>query len=130
MRMDMVAQASAEGRAVPPAVSVRDDCWWSNWVPIGKRAIARVGIIQESGCSVGALQCQEAVPQQAEGRVVMKARPRASLEMVQSQFLLELLIPLFHLPARFPHTDRIGQRCGLWQIGQRVADRAVAAPFD
>src|SRR5215471_2438399 len=99
-------------------------------MPFGKRAVNVIGVIQGGGCPTRTLQRQEAVRQEAQRRMAVEAWPRATFEVVQPEFLLELLIALLDLPARFPQADSILQRGRRRQIGQRVADRAVAAPFD
>ena len=45
------------------------------------------------------LQRQKAIRQEAQRRVVVEARPGAPLEVVQAQFLFELLIALLDVPA-------------------------------
>src|SRR5271165_3507095 len=52
------------------------------------------------------LQRQEPVRQHHQASVVMEPAPRPALEMVQTQFLLHLLIALFHWPAALPQSDR------------------------
>src|SRR3954470_17252587 len=45
------------------------------------------------------LQQQETVGQQRQRRVVVEATPRPTLEVIQSQFLLQLLVALLYRPA-------------------------------
>src|SRR5262252_7406430 len=99
-------------------------------MPFGKRAVKVIGVFQDGGCPTRTLQRQEAVCQEAQRSMVVEAWPRATFEVVQPEFLLELLIALLDLPARLPDTNCSLQAGGGWQIGQRVADRAVAAPLD
>src|SRR5215469_469209 len=99
-------------------------------MPFGKRAVNVIRVIQDGGCPTRTLQRKEAVRQEAQRRVVVEAWPRATFEVVQPEFLLELLIALLHLPARLPDTNCVLEAGGCWQIGQRIADRAVAAPLD
>ena len=100
-------------------------------MPFGKRAVQLiVGIIPKHCIPAGALQREEAVRQEAQCGMVMEAGPRTSLKVVQPELLFELLIALLHLPTRLPDTNRVVERRRLWQIRQRVADRAIAAPFD
>ena len=56
------------------------------------------------------LQQQEAVGQQRQRRVVVEATPRPTLEMVQAEFLLQLLVALFHRPATLPQPHREERR--------------------
>src|SRR6266576_6984704 len=109
--MDMVAPTSAEVRAELPAVSIGGDGgWWRERMPIDKRAVNLIGVVQNGDGPAGALQREEAVPQETQRRMVMEAWPRATLEVVQAEFLLELLIALLYLPARFPDADCFLQR--------------------
>src|SRR3954469_8099498 len=50
------------------------------------------------GCAAQPFQLQEAIRQEAHGRVMVKAGPRASFEVVQTQFFFELLIALLDVP--------------------------------
>jgi len=52
------------------------------------------------------LQGQEPERQHHQAGVVMKAPPRAALEVVQAQFLLHLLVALLDRPAAPPQPDR------------------------
>src|SRR5438270_4931062 len=123
--------ASAAGHAAVPAA-------WLGAVVSPDRDLCseRAGsllldqFIQRSRCAAQALQGQEAVRQETQGRMMVEAWPGASLEMVQAQLLFELLIALLYMPARLPQADRLRQRSCGWQIGQGVADRAITAPFD
>src|SRR6266851_2405889 len=87
-------------------------------------------VIQRGRCAAQALQGQEAVRQETQARMVVEARPGASLEVVQAQLLFELLIALLYVPARLPQFDRVHQRRLSRQVGQGVADGAIDAPFD
>src|SRR6266851_8115427 len=87
-------------------------------------------VIQRGRCAAQALQGQEAVRQETQARMVVEARPGASLEVVQAQLLFELLIALLDVPARLPQANRLRQRRRGWQVGQGVADRPITAPFD
>src|SRR5207253_4168360 len=118
-----LARASVGGRGAAGAASVDgDEGWWRARMPNGKRAVSLVEVIQRGGRAAGALQRQEPIGQETQRRMVVESRPRATLEVIQSQLLLELLIALLHLPARFPQADRLRQGRRRWQVGQRVAD--------
>src|SRR5215468_8826468 len=52
-----------------------------------------------------AFQGQKAIRQQHQRGVMVKPTPGAPLEVVQSQFLLQLLVALFHRPAALPQAD-------------------------
>src|SRR6266542_3970743 len=128
--MDTVTPASAAVRGARLAMSVGGETGlgWS-LTPIGKRAVSLIGIIQRGGRPASTLQRQEAIRQETQRGMVVEAWPGAPLEVIEPQFFLELLVALLHLPARFPQTDGLGQRGRRWQIGQRVADRTIAAPL-
>jgi hypothetical protein len=72
--MDRVVPTSAgvrDGRLaalVGDAGGLRQD-----WVPIGKRAVSRVGITQCGGCSASTLQRQEPVGKETQRRMVVEA---------------------------------------------------------
>src|SRR6476646_7878263 len=131
MQTDRDTPASAAGHAECPATSVDEvvdrPCPRLRW----KRAARFLRVrIQRRGCAAFTLEGQEAIGQETQAGVAMEAGPGAPLEVVQPKLLLELLIALLHLPAGFPQTDPVRQRRRGWQIGQRVADRAIAPPFD
>src|SRR2546428_4708901 len=129
--MDTAVRANAGVHGGCLAASVDgDEGWWRDRMPSGKRAVSLVEVIERGGRAVGALQRQEPIGQETQRRMVVEPRPRATLEVIQSQLLLELLIALLHLPARFPQADRFRQGRGRWQVGQRVADRTIGPPLD
>src|SRR6266567_4553896 len=92
--------AKAAGHGEPPAASavgvVSADpglCWErAGWRLLGHRHV-----IQRRGRATQSLQGQEAIRQEAHGGVVVEPRPGASLEVVQPQLFLELLIALLHV---------------------------------
>ena len=61
-------------------------------MPNGKRAVSLVKVIQRGGRAAGALQRQEPIGQETQRRMVVEPRPRATLEVIQSQLLLELSV--------------------------------------
>src|SRR5438876_11747223 len=128
--MDTATPASVEVRGALLAGSVGGESGvWRNRVPIGKRAINLVGIIQRSGRPTRTLQRQKSVGQETQRCMMVETGPGATLKVVQSQLLLELLVALLHLPACLPQTDRLHQRGRRRQVCQRVADRTIAAPL-
>jgi len=93
--------ASAAGRDGPPAAlpdgaMVRPDpkLRWER----ARRLLCC--LFQRRGRAECPLQGQEPVRQEAQRGVVVEAGPRTSFEVIQSQFFLELLVALLHLPAR------------------------------
>jgi len=84
---------------------------WGERVPIGKRAASSIGVIQTV-----------AVPRACSNVRKPRARthsvawwwnlPRARLEVIPAEFLLELLIALLHLSARF-HKLTASSRAGV-----------------
>ena len=66
------------------------------------------------------LQQQERVGQADQGDVVMPALPAAPFVMVQSQFLFQLLIVLFHAPAEFGQLHQAWERDPLGQVREPV----------
>ena len=86
-------------------------------------------VIQRCRRAAQPLQCQEAIGQEAHGGVVVKAGPGASLEMVQPQLLVELLVALLHLPARLPQANRLQHGRLRRQVRQRIADGAITPPL-
>ena len=131
MQTDRDTPTSAAGHAECPATSVDEVVGRPCPTLRLKRAgrFLRVRVQRRWGATF-TLEGQEAIGQEAQAGVAVEAGPGAPLEVVQPKFLLELLIALLHLPAGFPQTDPVRQRRGGWQIGQRVADRAIAPPFD
>src|SRR5215467_8983066 len=59
-------------------------------------------VIQHGRCATQPLHGQKSVRQKAHGGVVVETGPRASLEVVQSQLLFELLVALLDVPAALP----------------------------
>src|SRR6516225_185154 len=86
--------------------------------------------VRRGWCAAKSLKLQEPIGEEAHGGVVVEARPRAALEVVQAQFLFELLIALLDVPTTLPQLHRVLQRRAGRQVGQRVANRAVDPPFD
>src|SRR2546422_7761965 len=88
--MDRVARSSVGVRGAARAASVDgDEGWWRDRMPSGKRAVSLVEVIERGGRAVGALQRQEPIGQETQRRMVVEPRPRATLEVIQSQLLLE-----------------------------------------
>src|SRR5713101_3850617 len=100
--------AMAAGHGEPPAASAvgvvspdPDLCWErASWRLLGHRHV-----IQRRGRAAQSLQGQEAIRQEAHGGVVVEPWPGASLEMVQPQLFLELLVALLHVPAALPQPN-------------------------
>src|SRR5947208_9036411 len=97
--------AMVAGHAEPPAV------WAVGAVsPDPGLCSERAGWLQHRHChfiqcrgrATQSLQGQETIRQKAHAGVVVKAGPRATLEMVQAQLLLQLLVALLHVPAALP----------------------------
>lgn len=60
----------------------------------------------------------------------MQAAPGTALEVVKSQFLLQLLITLFNFPALVSQMDKFPGRCPFRKIGHIVFDRAITELLD
>src|SRR3954468_3586179 len=75
-------------------------------------------------------QRQEAVCQHHQADVVVEAPPRPSLEMIQAQLLLHLLIALLHRPAGLPQPDRPQPRRVRRQVAEGVLQLAVGLALD
>src|SRR6478609_3221317 len=66
---------------------------------------------------------EKAIGRYAQGRVVMKAAPTASLEMAQAEFLLEFLIIALDAPAQFCESHefldcRFSRQCAQEVLGR------------
>jgi hypothetical protein len=83
--MDTDTPAGVAGHAESPATSV-DAAVWVDPDLCAERAGRLVfrADIQRRRCSAKSLQLQKAIRQQAHGCVVVKARPRATLKVVQA----------------------------------------------
>ena len=90
--MGRVVRASVGVLDARPAVSGGGRRSWTNWTPIRKRAARRDDVVQDRGGPTRPLQREESIRQEAQCGVVVETRPGATLEVVQSQLLLELLV--------------------------------------
>src|SRR6186997_545518 len=75
---------------------------------------------------------EEAIGRKAQGGVMMKAAPAASLIMIEPQFLLEILIIPLNPPAQFGPVNQIDQGGGRRQGREPVLARllVVLRPLD
>ncbi len=120
----------AAGHGEPPAASV--DAGVSADPGLCSERDAKVLLnqfVQSGRHATQALQRQKTIRQKAHSGVVVKTRPRASLEVVQTQLFLELLVALLDVPATLPQLNRVDHRCLSRQVRQRIADRAIASPL-
>src|SRR5215470_4671445 len=62
--------------------------------------------------------------------MVVETTPRATLEMIQAQFFLHLLVALFHRPAALPEPNRLDPAGARWQVRDRITDRPVGSLLD
>src|SRR5262249_22644714 len=97
--------------------------------PDGRQGQARVptffcGPLPRRGRALP-LQGEEAVGEERHAGVVVEAPPGASLEVVQAQFLLELLVALLHRPEALPQPDRLLATGPRRQIGEAELQLAV-----
>ena len=60
----------------------------------------------------------------------MQAAPRTPLEVIEAQFLLQLLITLFNGPALVSEADQLGERSVGRQIGQVILKGVVTELLD
>src|SRR4051812_44794630 len=102
--MDKGTPAEVAGHAESPATSVEAGVWVDPdlYKERAGRLLVRVDILLHRRRAAQSLQLQEPVGQEAHGGVVVKARPRAPLEVVQPQLFFELLIALLDVPAALP----------------------------
>src|SRR5215210_7495149 len=70
------------------------------------------------------LQQQEPVRQERQGCVVVEPPPRPPLEVVQPEFLLQLLVPLFDRPPALPEPNR----CPAARVGRQVGQGELELP--
>ena len=63
------------------------------------------------------LKTQERVGSSTEGRVVVKACPTSTLEVIEADFAFHLLIVTLDPPAEFRETDQGAQGRIGWEIG-------------
>src|SRR3954468_14639297 len=75
------------------------------------------GLLPRRGRAV-ALQGQEPVGEERQASVVVEAAPGATLEVVQAQFFLQLLVALLHRPAALPQADRLFATGARRQVGE------------
>src|SRR5712692_3062879 len=123
---------SAAGHAEPLAASL-DEAVVGPSPRLGLKRDCRLLLchyIQRRRRATPPLEGQEAIGQEAQRGVVVETGPGTALEVVQPLRLFDLLIPLLYLPAGFPQADSFLQRGRRRQVGQRVANRAIGAPFD
>src|SRR5262245_36309806 len=62
--------------------------------------------------------------------MVVKSTPRPALEMIQTQFLLHLLVALLHRPAALPEPDRFDPAGARRQVREGILDLAVGPLLD
>src|SRR5437870_13476798 len=103
--------AMAAGHGEPPATSV-DAAVSPDPGLCSERAtrLLLLQVVQQGRRAAQSLQGKKAIRQKAHGGVVVKTGPGASLEVVQAQFLFELLIAVIHVQAALPQLDCLGHR--------------------
>src|SRR5215510_6871983 len=124
----MAKRASTAWHAGVRAASVEAAVWPDLDLRL-ERAAGVLPVVQRHARAAQTLQLQKSIRQKTHRRMVVEAGPGAAFEVVQSQFLFELLIALLHMPAALPDFDGVEHRRLRWQVRQRIANRPVAAPF-